>query len=81
MKKQQTRNVLCFILFCRITCDPFCSVEINTVVKNTFAKERHFADNRIPKAGINYSVTCNLFPVSIIKFTRFPTKEVSSSTF
>ena len=23
-------NVVCFILFCRITYDPFCSVEINT---------------------------------------------------
>ena len=48
-------------LFCRITYDPFCSVEINNVtfhrlgsafvrrcivVKNTFAKERHFPASR-----------------------------------
>ena len=49
-----------YILFCRITYDPFCSVEINTatfhklgftfvrrctVVENMFAKGRHFSDN------------------------------------
>ena len=51
----------CFILFCRITYDAICSVEINTrkfhrfsltfvrrcIVENTFAKERHFPDNLI----------------------------------
>ena len=26
-------NVFCFIFFCRITYDPFCSVEINTFYK------------------------------------------------
>ena len=49
----------CVVLFSRITYGPFCSVEINTatfrrlvftfvrrctVVKDTFAKERHFSD-------------------------------------
>ena len=51
-----------FILFCRITCDRFSSVEINTatfyrlgftfvrrcsVVRNTFAEERHLSDDLI----------------------------------
>ena len=56
------QDVSSFILFCRITYNPFCSVEVNTatfhrlgftfvrrciVVKYTFAKERHFPDNLI----------------------------------
>ena len=64
-------NVSCFILFCRITYDPFRSVEINTatlyklgftfvwrctIVKNTFAKERCFSDNLIFRMNFNQRV-------------------------
>ena len=56
------RKIFCFILFCRITYDPFSFVKINaatshrfgftfarrcTVVKNTFAKESYFPDDLI----------------------------------
>ena len=64
-------NIVRFILFCRITSDPFCSIKIKTttsdklgfmfvqrcvVVKDVSVRERHFSDNLITFGMLNSEV-------------------------
>ena len=67
--------VFCFILFCRITYDPFCSVEINTATFHVCMKvhccKKHVCERKTLSGQPNTFV-CYLYRIHFRSF-KFPT--------